>query len=272
MLGECCEIEKAVETANKSDVVVFAFGDNVNISGEWHDLAKCELTENQQKLFDALCKTGKPIISVMIASKPMCIPYVIEKSNAVITNFNGGMFGGEALAQAIFGEINPSGKLPITFPYHTGQQPSHYGMLSGWHGSKYQDLPEKPLFSFGHGLSYTSYEYSDVVFDEKLLRLSLTVTNTGDKCGTEIIQVYFRDKVSTVLTPIKRLIAFERVELKAGESKRIDFVFTTKDFSFVNKAEKRVTEKGEFTIMVGGSSDDERLTMLDFTVDKDYSF
>lgn len=272
VLGECCEIEKAVETANKSDVVVFAFGDNVNISGEWHDLAKCELTENQQKLFDALCKTGKPIISVMIASKPMCIPYVIEKSNAVITNFNGGMFGGEALAQAIFGEINPSGKLPITFPYHTGQQPSHYGMLSGWHGSKYQDLPEKPLFSFGHGLSYTSYEYSDVVFDEKLLRLSLTVTNTGDKCGTEIIQVYFRDKVSTVLTPIKRLIAFERVELKAGESKRIDFVFTTKDFSFVNKAEKRVTEKGEFTIMVGGSSDDERLTMLDFTVDKDYSF
>ena len=269
---DCDDIEKAVKLANKSDVIIFVFGDNVHISGEWHDLAKCELTESQQKLFDAIVAIGKPIISVMIASKPMCIPQIVEKSNALLTNFNGGMFGGEALAQAIFGEINPSGKLPITFPYHTGQQPSYYNQLRGWHGTGYQDLPEKPLFPFGFGLSYTSYEYADVMFDEKNLRLSLSVTNTGEKDGMEIVQVYFRDKVSTVITPVKRLIAFKRVYLKAGESKTVEFSFTPKDFSFVNKAEKRVTEKGEFTIMVGGSSDDESLTKLDFYTHKDYSF
>lgn len=274
VLGEADdgEIQKAVELAKNSDVIIFAFGDNVKISGEWHDLGKCEPTSSQQKLFDALCAVGKPIISVMIASKPLCIPQIAERSNALITNFNGGMFGGEAIAKAIFGEINPCGKLPITFPYHTGQQPCYYAQLLGWHGTKYQDLPEKPLFPFGFGLSYTSYSYTDVKFDEKNLKLSATVTNTGDRDGTEIAQVYFRDKVSTVLTPVKRLIAFKRVGLKSGESKSIEFEFTPKNFSFVNKAEKRVTEKGEFTIMVGGSSDDGDLTKLDFNIDKDYSF
>ncbi len=274
VLGEADdgEIQKAVELAKNSDVIIFAFGDNVKISGEWHDLGKCEPTSSQQKLFDALCAVGKPIISVMIASKPLCIPQIAERSNALITNFNGGMFGGEAIAKVIFGEINPCGKLPITFPYHIGQQPCYYAQLLGWHGTKYQDLPEKPLFPFGFGLSYTRYSYTDVKFDEKNLKLSATVTNTGDRDGTEIAQVYFRDKVSTVLTPVKRLIAFKRVGLKSGESKSIEFEFTPKNFSFVNKAEKRVTEKGEFTIMIGGSSDDGDLTKLDFNIDKDYSF
>ena len=127
-------------------------------------------------------------------------------------------------------------------------------------------MPADPLYSFGHGLSYTSFAYSDMKFDEKTLTLRVSVQNTGKLCGAETVQVYFRDLVSSVITPVKRLIAFRKVQLKAGEKKEIQFKFTLADFSFVNALEQRVTEPGEFEIMVGGSSDDGDLTVKKFTV------
>ncbi len=194
------------------------------------------------------------------------MPEVDAHSTAVLTNFNGGMFGGLALAEAVFGEINPHGKLPISFPYHVGQQPCYYNQLPGWHCRSYADMPEKPLYPFGKGLSYTSFAYSDMSFDAKTLTLRVNVQNVGERDGAEIVQVYFRDIVSSVITPVKQLVAFRKVQLKAGESKELRFTFTRSDFSLVNAQERRVTEAGAFEIMVGGRSDDADLQKCMFTL------
>lgn len=259
-------VQNAVSAAKSADIILFACGDNIWLAKEGIDRADVRLPEPQRKLFTALCETGKPIVTALICTKPLCVPELDKQSAAVLTNFNGGMFGGLALAEVIFGEINPSGKLPISFPHHVGQQPCYYNQLPGWHCRSYADMPADPLYSFGHGLSYTSFAYSDMKFDEKTLTLRVSVQNTGKLCGTETVQVYFRDLVSSVITPEKLLIAFCKVQLKAGEKKEIQFTFTREDFSFVNALEQRVTEPGEFEIMVGGSSDDGDLTVKKFTV------
>ena len=259
-----CDIESddesgfadAVKAAEECDLIIFACGDNPHLAAEGRDRADVKLTESQKKLFTELCRMGKPIVSVLIATKPLCIPEIDHSSNAVLTFFNGGMFGGRALGKVIFGELNPSGKLPISFPYHVGQQPVYYNQLPGWHASSYVDMPSKPLYPFGKGLSYTSFAYSQLQFDGKKLKLKVTVTNTGARDGKEVVQIYFRDIVSSVITPVKRLISFRKIALAAGESKTLEFDFTRNDFSFVNAREERVTEAGTFEIMAGGSSDD----------------
>lgn len=252
-------IDKAVAAAKKADIVLFACGDNILLAHEGCDRADMRLPESQRELFKALCGVGKPIVTALISTKPLCIPEIDEQSSAVLTNFNGGMFGGLALAKVIFDEINPSGKLPISFPYHVGQQPCYYNQLPGWHAASYTDMPREPLYSFGHGLSYTKFVYSDISFDEKTLTLKVTVRNVGKCDGTETVQVYFRDLVSSVLTPVKRLVAFRKVPLAAGKSKAEKFTFTQQDFSFVNANEERVTEPGVFEITVGGGSRDKDL-------------
>ena len=264
-------IATAVKAAERSDIIVFACGDNINLAAEGKDRANVTLTAAQKKLFVELHKTKKPIITVLIATKPLCISDEDKESNAVLTNFNGGMFGGRALAESIFGLLNPSGKLPISFPHHVGQQPVYYNHLPGWHATSYVDMPEKPLYSFGFGLSYTSFLYSDISFDSQELKLKVTVTNKGLVDGKEVVQVYFRDMVSSVITPIKRLIAFRKIYLAAGESETLEFKFTPKDFSYVNAQEERVAESGEFELMVGSSSRDIDLqsikTFLNFRKD-----
>ncbi|MCI8412631.1 MAG: glycosyl hydrolase [Clostridia bacterium] len=259
-------IKQAVKAAKKADVIVFACGDNILLAAEGCDRADVRLPKPQRELFTALCNTGKSIVTALICTKPLCIPEIDEHSAAVLTNFNSGMFGGRALAEAIFGEINPSGKLPISFPYHVGQQPCYYNQLPGWHCRSYVDMPETSLYSFGHGLSYTSFAYSDILFDEKTLTLKVSVKNTGKREGAETVQVYFRDLASSVMTPVKRLIAFRKVQLKAGDSQELTFTFTRDDFSFVNANEERVTEPGEFELMVGGSSADSDLIKKKFTI------
>ena len=262
------QIASAVETAKKCDMILFACGDNMHLAAERCDRADVSLTKAQKKLFAQLCRTNKPIVSVLVATKPLCIPEIDDTSNAVLTNFNGGMFGGRALAKVIFGDINPRGKLPVSFPRHVGQQPCYYNVLPGWHCRSYVDMPAAPLYCFGHGLSYTSFSYADISFDEKTLTLRVRVKNTGKRDGAETVQVYFRDLVSSVITPVKRLIAFRKIQLQAGESREIEFAFTFADFSFVNAREERVTEPGEFEIMVGGSSADADLCKLKFSIDK----
>ena len=163
------------------------------------------------------------------------------------------------MAEVIFGKVNPSGKLCISIPNHVGQQPTYYNTLPGWHCSKYVDMPTAPLYAFGEGLSYTNFAYTDLEFDKSTLTLSVTLKNVGNCTGKETAQVYLRDVVSSVMTPVKQLVAFEKVELSAGEEKRLSFTLSLKDFSFVNREEKRVVEKGEFEMMVGGSSLDKDL-------------
>lgn len=257
-------IEVAVKAAEKCDLIVFACGDNIHLAAEGCDRADVTLTKAQNQLFAALCQTNKPIVSILVATKPLCIPEIDRSSNAVLTNFNGGMFGGRSLAKVLFGELNPSGKLPISFPHHVGQQPVYYNQLPGWHASSYVDMPNKPLYPFGKGLSYASFAYSDCRFDVQTLKLKVTVTNTGVRDGKEVVQIYCRDLVSSVMTPVKRLIAFRKIAISAGESKTLEFEFTRKDFSLVNAQEERVTETGEFEIMAGGSSDDGDLLKTNF--------
>lgn len=269
-----CEIDEetengvadAVAAAKHCDVIVFACGDNIWLAKEGIDRADVRLPKAQRELFKALRGADKPIVTALICTKPLCVPKVDKHSAAVLTNFNGGMFGGLALAETLFGDINPCGKLPISFPHHVGQQPTYYNQLPGWHCRNYVDMPEKPLYPFGRGLSYTSFVYSDMQFDENTLSLRVKVKNTGKIGGAETVQVYFRDLVSSVMTPVKRLIAFRKVSLKAGETKELAFHFTARDFSFINACEQRVTEPGDFEIMVGGSSDDGDLLKQVFTL------
>ncbi len=250
------DLDAAVAAAKEADVVVLAVGDVVEQAGEYRDRADLSLSGAQEALFERLLTLGKPIVTVLISTKPLCVTRVAEGSAALIAAFNGGMYGGQAVAEAIFGAVNPSGKLPISFPRHSGQIPVYYNSLPGWHGGRYVDLPETPLFTFGEGLSYTSFAYSALHVERETLRVSVTLTNTGARAGSETAQVYVRDLVSSILTPLKRLIAFQKIHLEAGESKQLVFQLRRDDFSLIRADEVRVVEPGEFMLFVGGSSKD----------------
>lgn len=262
--NELCDAERVIEKAQNADVIIFAFGDSIFLSSEGRDRAKPALTEAQQCLFEKLADLNKPIVSVMIATKPLCVPDVVKRSKAFLTAFNSGMFGGEAMAKVISGRINPCGRLPISFAQHIGQLPVYYNQLPGWHCRSYVDLPAEPLFAFGEGLSYTTFAYDNIHFDLDSCQLSFTLKNTGKYKGKEIVQVYFKDIVSSLLTPIKQLIAFEKVELDVGETKNITIKLERESFSLVNRDCERVVESGEFELMVGSSSRDRDLKKIRF--------
>ena len=253
------DIMAAKALAEENDMVLFVIGDEISQVGEAKDRANLELSGKQLALFRELKKTGKKIVTVLVASKPLCVEEVVEGSDAFICAFNGGMFGGKAVAEIVFGNYNPCGKLPISFPRHSGQIPVYYNFLPGWHWGKYMDVPETPLFTFGQGLSYTTFEYGMMQVDEKNLEVSVEVRNTGSRDGHEIVQLYFNDKVSSMMTPVKQLVRFEKVFIPAGEKKTVSFKLEREDFSFVNVEEKRVTEPGEIELMIGKSALDEDL-------------
>ena len=197
--------------------------------------------------------------TVLVASKPLALGRAATDADAFICAFNGGMFGGEAVAKAVFGEINPCGRLPVSFPRASGQVPVYYNSLPGWHaqaGKGYCDLPLSPLYAFGEGMGYSPFAYSDLAFDKETFKASVKVSNMGEMAGTETVQVYFNDVVSSVLTPVKQLIAFRQVQLAPGETAVVEFQLAAEDFSLVNRKEERVTEPGEFVLMIGHSSRD----------------
>jgi len=257
--GEYEDIAGAVEAAKGADAIVLVVGDVIPQVGEEKDRAKLELSGKQAELFAALRALGIPLATVLVASKPLALNEAAKKADAFVCAFNGGMFGGEAVAKVLFGEINPSGRLPISFPRHSGQLPVYYNHLPGWHqqaGKGYCDLPDSPLYAFGEGMSYSAFEYSNLTLDAQTLRAGVTVKNTGCMAGKETVQVYFNDVVSSVITPVKQLIAFRQVTLAPGEEKTVEFQLAREDFSLVNRQEKRVTEPGEFVLMIGHSSQD----------------
>lgn len=262
--GEYADIPGAVQAASDADVIILAVGDRVELHGEYHDRADLALSGDQAALFRALKATGIPVVTVLISGKPLCLGDVAEQADAVLCGFNGGMYGGQALAEAIFGCLNPEGRLPISFPRHSGQVPVYYNTLPGWHGGRYVDQKETPLFAFGEGMGYAPFAYENLTMDKETLMAQVDVENTGSVSGTETVQVYFRDEVSSVMTPVKQLIAFQKVTLEPGERKTVCFQLRREDFSMVRSDGVRVTEPGDFTLMVGHSSKDEDLEQLAF--------
>ncbi|SHK00294.1 beta-glucosidase [Geosporobacter subterraneus DSM 17957] len=258
-------IAAAVKAAQESDIVVAVIGDTNTLNGEMRDRVDLNLTGAQQQLLEALKKTGKPLVVVLINGKPLTLPWIKEQADAILEAWNPGMEGGRAVAAILFGDHNPCGKLTISFPRHVGQQPVYYNQLPGWHGGKYVEMSEEPLFPFGFGLSYTQYAYSNLTLSASdlkatdILTVSVDVRNIGDIAGTEILQLYVNDLYSSVTTPIKELKGFTRVTLNPGEQQRVSIELPIASLTLIDRECKAVVEPGEFEIMVGPSSRDRDL-------------
>lgn len=255
-------IEGAVKTAIASDAIIAVVGDTNVLNGEMRDRVDLHLTGAQQKLLEALKATGKPLIIVLVNGKPLTIPWIAENADAILEAWNPGMEGGNAVASILFGDFNPCGKLTISFPRHVGQQPVFYNQLPGWHGNTYVEMTGEPLFPFGFGLSYTQYEYSNLVVSSSRLgvndhlTVSVDVQNTGKYEGTEIVQLYINDVFSSVTTPIKELKGFQRIHLNPGEKAAVHITVPVASLGLVNRKCQYVVEPGTFEIMVGPSSRD----------------
>jgi beta-glucosidase len=255
-------IPAAVSAAQKADVVVAVVGDHLKYVGEEQSTATLELQGGQVALLDALEKTGKPMVIVLVNSKPLVLPPSAKRAAAILEGFNSGMEGGRALAEALFGQLNPSGKLTISIPVHVGQQPVYYNQVRGQHGDRYADLTQEPLFPFGHGLSYTQYRYSNLqlatptISHGQAAMVSVDVENTGQRAGDEIVQVYVSDIVTSVTWVNKALKGFARIHLAPGEKKTVRFELPWEAFQIVDAEGRSVVEPGEFEILAGASSRD----------------
>src|SRR2546425_742403 len=258
---------EAVAAAKQADVAVLVLGEAGDMSGEAASRANIDLPGVQQQLLEAVHATGTPIALVLMNGRPLTIPWAAEHVPAIVESWFLGVETGPALAAVLFGDVSPSGKLPVTFPRAVGQIPLYYnhkntGRPTGpdKYTSKYTDLPVTPLFPFGHGLSYTTFSYSDLRLSAPrippagTLRASVTVTNSGSREGAEVVQLYVHDEVATVTRPVRALAGFRRVALKPGEARTLDFQLTSKELGLYNKDMKFVVEPGKFRVFVGGSS------------------
>jgi beta-glucosidase len=258
-------IPAAVAAAQASDVIVAVVGDHLDFIGEEKSTATLEMQGGQVALVDALAKTGKPMIVVLVNSKPLVLPESVKKAGAILEGFNPGMEGGRAIAEAIFGQLNPSGKITVSFPLHVGQQPTFYNQVRGQHGTRYADLTQEPLFPFGHGLSYTKYRYSNATLGSPTLArgqsatVSVDVENVGTREGDEIVQVYVSDVVTSVTWVTKALKGFSRVHLAPGEKKTVTVTLPYEAFQLVDADGTRIVEPGDFDVLVGPSSRDKDL-------------
>jgi beta-glucosidase len=265
-------IPAAVATAQTADIVVAVVGDHLEFVGETRSTATLELQGGQIALLDALEATGKPLVVVLVNSKPLVLPPAARRAAAIIELFNPGMEGGRALAEALFGLLNPSGKLTISFPVHVGQQPVFYSQVRGQHGGRYADLTQEPLFPFGHGLSYTHYAYSNLRLASSGLTTGQSTTvmvdveNVGPREGVEIVQVYVSDVVTSVTCVDKALKGYARVALTPGEKQTVRVELPWEAFQIVNVQAEYVVEPGEFDILVGPSSRDSDLLKTRLTV------
>lgn len=230
-------------------------------AGEGFDRATLDLLGYQLKLLKAVKATGTPVIVIYIQGRPMNMNWAAENADALLTAWYPGQEGGNALADVIFGEYNPAGRLPVTIPRHEGQIPVYYNKRNP-KGHGYIDVPSTPLYSFGYGRSFSQFEYDNLTVEQKdefEFEVKFTVTNTGDYDGDEVVQLYLRDNFAQVVPPVKQLKHFKRVFLKKGETKSISFFLSKDDLSFINAKLQRVVEPGTFQVSVGASSDDIRL-------------
>ena len=270
--------EEAMRAVKGADAVVVVVGEQIgkagvqsSTDGEGYDVASLDLTGVQEDLVKAVSATGVPTVAVLINGRPLSIRWISEHTPAIVEAWLPGERGGEAVADMLFGDYNPSGRLPITIPRHVGQLPAYYNyqpskaywIQHGWSKqSGYVDMPGTPLYPFGYGLSYTQFEYGNLRLDPGEIhpagnaRVSVDIKNTGDRAGEETVQLYIHEAFAPVSTPVKQLRGFERVSLKPGETKTVAFTLTPEDLQLLDRDMNWRVVPGDFEIMVGKSSED----------------
>lgn len=275
-------LDEALEVASKADVIVAALGEDAGRSGESSSLTDLTLPQAQRRLLEALLSTGKPVVMLNFAGRPTVLTWENENVPAILNVWFGGSEAPDAIADVVFGDVSPSGKLTASMPWCVGQIPVYYNHLNTGHPideslpryqkfrSNYIDAPNEPLYPFGYGLSYTDFEYSDFRINgnemraDRPLTATVTVTNTGSRDGDEIVQFYIRDLSASVARPVKELKHFERISLKPGEKRDVSFTITPDDLKFYNRNLEFVAEPGEFRIMAG--PDSKHVSTLSFSL------
>lgn len=262
-------LEGAVAAAKESEVVVLVCGDDKVTSGEGMDRSELRLYGKQRELVKQVCALGKPVVLVLENGKPVDLSYETEHLDSILVAWFGGERGAEAIADVLFADVNPSGKLPISFPKNVGQVPCYYSMLPGG-STEYLEGSRKPLFSFGHGLSYCEFKYENLAISKKENKyeyeVTLEVSNLGTMAAEEVVQLYVEDLQSTIVTPRKLLKAFKRISLLSGEKKQVNLALDFDSFKLLNREFNWVVEPGDFMIMAGTSSEDIRLSQM-ITID-----
>jgi beta-glucosidase len=266
-------LKEALDIAAQSDVIVAALGESAEMSGEAASRSDISIPKIQQELLEALLKTGKPVVLVLFTGRPLTLKWENEHVPAILNVWFAGTEAGDAIADVLFGDVNPSGKLSTTFPQNVGQIPLYYnhkntgrplpeGKWFQKFRSNYLDVSNNPLYPFGYGLSYTNFSYSDISLSSSIIKgnqsikATVTLTNTGTVAGKEVVQLYTRQMVGTTTHPVKELKGFQKIELKAGESKTIIFNISANDLKFYNSDLKYIAEPGDFKIFIGGNSRD----------------
>lgn len=258
--------KKAKKAAKKADVVVMMLGEHGFQSGEGRSRTRLGLPGLQQELLEEIYSVNKNIILLVASGRPLVLTWADKHIPAIVQTWQLGSESGNAIADVLYGEYNPSGKLPMTFPRHLGQVPMTYRLYNtGRPGpqdnvfwSRYADESNDPLYPFGFGLSYTTFQYSDLMVDsknKKAIKVSVNVKNTGSVAGDEVVQLYIRDKVASIVRPVKELKGFDKISLMPGQARTVEFTLTEKELGFYNSNGEFVVEPGEFAVMVGGSSE-----------------
>ena len=263
------DFQKAVDAAKDADFTVIVAGEIRDISGEAASRTNLDLPGMQLDLIKAIHQTGKPYVVVLKNGRPLTINWLAENSPAILETWHSGTMGGAAVADVLFGDVNPSGKLPVTFPRSVGQIPLYYNYKSTGrpmkaddrYTSKYIDMPNTPLYPFGFGLSYTKFELRDLKIEQPSIKqngsvnISAEIANTGKRDGEEVVQLYVQDVAASITRPVKELKGFEKIALKAGESRRVSFKIPAEQLGFLDQNLKFTIEPGTFKVFVGDSSD-----------------
>jgi beta-glucosidase len=273
-------ITEAVNTAGQADVIVAALGESAEMTGESSSRSNIEVPQAQQDLLKALLKTGKPVVLVLFTGRPLAIKWENDQVPAILNVWFGGSEAGHAIADVLFGDVNPSGKLSTTWPQNVGQVPLYYNhkntgrpLQSPWFQkfrSNYLDVSNDPVYPFGYGLSYTHFTYSDLTLSsyspkgDQQLMVTVTVTNDGAAAGKEVVQLYIRDVAGSITRPVKELKGFQKIALNAGEIRKVSFTITPGDLKFYNNELKYGWEAGDFEIMIGGNSRDLRSAKINW--------
>jgi len=263
-------LQEAVSVSKKADVIVAVVGEASEMTGESASRSDISLPASQKKLLQELAKTGRPLVVVNMSGRPMTISSDVDLADAFLQMWHSGVESGNALADVLFGDYNPSGKLTATFPRNVGQIPIYYSIRNTGRPqggdtfqkfrSNYLDVENTPLFPFGYGLSYTSFEYKNLTLDKEtisqddVLNISVEVSNTGNYDGEEVVQLYTRDMVASITPPLRLLKGFEKISLKKGETKKVEFKLKAEDLAFYHPDMKFYAEPGDFTISLGGDS------------------
>jgi beta-glucosidase len=257
----------AIKAARESDVVVAVIGESADMSGEANCRSSLDLPGRQEELLKALHSLGKPLIMVLLNGRPMSFPWAAENVEAILAAWHPGTACGSAIAAILFGDFNPGGRLPVSFPRTVGQVPVHYnhrmtGRPEGPSGytARYVDLPAAPQYPFGYGLGYSKFVYSDLRLSSARLSMtgkltvSAVVRNAGRRDGAEVVQLYVRDVAGSTTRPVKELKGFEKIELKSGESRRVSFRICADDLKFPDSRMRWTAEPGEFKLWIAPDS------------------